>query len=138
MVPVGWGRRVLGQARGLAAGRRGALYTLAAFLLISLAMAAYLVRNSGLKELFESRQTAFAGNGYQLALLTAGAGAWLVYFAVIGWPAERRERVLPRSPEPSPSFPCCSGARSVVISGSSSRSQCWCISASTRSASEQR
>ena len=119
VVSVGWGQRLFGRLKhGSLPGRRGALYTLAAFLLISLAVAAYLVRNAGLKELFESRQTAFAGNGYQLALLTAGAGAWLVYFAVVGWPAERRERGLLLVSGAVTLVPLLlSGARSVVILG---------------------
>ena len=119
LVPVGLGHRLFGRLkRGSLPGRRGALHTLAAFLLISLVVAAYLVRNAGLKELLESRQTAFAGNGYQLALLTAGAGAWLVYFAVVRWPAERRERALLLISGAVTLVPLLlSGARSVVILG---------------------
>jgi hypothetical protein len=119
LIPVGWGRRLLGKLGGVSLpSRRGALLTLAAFLLISLAMGAYVVRDSGLKELFESRQTAFAGSGYQLALLSAGAGAWLVYFAVIGWPSESRERALLAVSGAVTLIPLLfSGARSVVILG---------------------
>ena len=77
-----------------------------------------MLRDSGLKELFESRQTAFAGSGYQLALLSAGAGAWLVYFAVIGWPGESRERALLAVSGAVTLVPLLfSGARSVVILG---------------------
>ena len=66
----------------------------AVFLAISLLVAASLLGSNGIDELAKNRQTAFAGSGYKLALLYAGAGAWLVYFVVTGWPAARRERLL--------------------------------------------
>ena len=119
LLPVGLGGGVLGRLRGVSLpSPRAASWIQAAFLAISLAVAAYLLASKGVEELSKNRQVAFAGSGYQLALLYAGAGAWLVYFAVVGWPADRRQRALLLAFGAAALIPLViSGARTAAISG---------------------
>lgn len=119
LLPVDWGCRALRRLREISLpSRRGAIGAQAVFLAISLAMAAYLLRTKGVETLSKSRQTAFADSGYQLALLYAGAGAWLVLFAASGWPAGRRERALLVAAGSAAFVPLLiSGARSAAILG---------------------
>jgi hypothetical protein len=95
LLPVGLGSRLAGRLKAMSLPSPAvAIRVTAVFLAVSLLVAASLLSSNGIDELAKNRQTAFAGSGYKLALLYAGAGAWLVYFTVSGWPAERRERLL--------------------------------------------
>ncbi|MGZ8665884.1 MAG: hypothetical protein ACXWZM_02090, partial [Solirubrobacterales bacterium] len=75
-------------------GSQAAAWVTAMFVAVSLFVGAYVLGSNGFEELMKSRQTAFAGSGFKLALLYAGAGAWLVYFVASGWPQGRRDRIL--------------------------------------------
>ncbi len=97
LLPARLGARALGRLRSVRLPSPGPAGRVeAVFLAVSLLVAAYLLASKGLGSLAKSRQAAFADSGYQLALLYAGAGAWLVYFMVVGWPGgdQRRRRLL--------------------------------------------
>jgi hypothetical protein len=94
MLPAGLGSGALGRLRSVSLpSSRPAGRVQAAFLAVSLLIAAYLLASKGIDSLLKARQSAFADSGYQLALLSAGAGAWLVYFMVVGWPGGDERRI---------------------------------------------
>ena len=95
LLPADLGSTLAGRLKGISLPSPAASIRVAAvFLAVSLLVALELLGTEGFEQLAKSRQTAFAGSGYKLALLYAGAGAWLVYFTEVGWPAARRDRVL--------------------------------------------
>ncbi|MFN8161954.1 MAG: O-antigen polymerase [Solirubrobacterales bacterium] len=94
-LPAGWHGRLLERASAVRLpSRRGAAVALALFTVLSLAAAASVLQAEGLDAILKLRQTAFADQGYKFALLMTAAAAWLVYFAVVGWPPGRRERLI--------------------------------------------
>ncbi len=95
LVPADLGRQTSGRLKAVELpSPAGAIRVAAVFVVVSLLVAASVLGSNGIDELAKNRQTAFADSGFKLALLYAGAGAWLVYFTVTGWPAARRERLL--------------------------------------------
>ena len=119
LLPAGLGSGVLGRLKAVQLpGSRAAVRVAALFGAVSLAIGLYVLGSNGFEELSKSRQTAFAGSGYKLALLYAGAGAWLVCFAASGWPRGRRDQALLAALGCAALLPLViSGTRSAAIFG---------------------